>query len=650
VAERGQSSFTCGTRRRWLILPVASVLYVVLFLRLYPYMGGIAFTLGILAPSVVVALAGLGPGLVMVLLVSGMNYFLAQQVKHDMADHATVAVFALIWTAIPLALTAGLRTLLQRMTLVNQKLDEQMVLHQNLLLSLGEGVAVFDREERFVFANGAAEHLFGAMPGTLVGRTLPEFLTPESKDRLADSDVRDGMAKLSFELRLATAESVTVLVTQTKMIHGSGGEIQTLRVLRDITARERLERERSELEQYLQRTEALQSLAVLAGGVAHDFNNLLGGVIGSTQLGLLRLKKSPSQAEVCLEEAQRFAVEASELSRKMLTYAGKRGIAPVSLDLGGEVVEAIRFVISTISAKAVLCNEIPAALPRISADRTGLHQVIANLVLNAAEAMPNGVRGRVTLRACERTVEHTSGKSARMATAPLPGQYVVLSVTDNGVGMTESTRARLFEPFFSTKFQGRGMGLAATWGIVKAHRGGLTVESQPGEGSTFSVYWPLASEAHVAASTDLDGSPISFVGTTLLLVDDDAKVRQVSRGLLEELGCNVLEAGGGQEALAWFERGQPPIDLVVLDLTMPERSGLEVLDDLRKQDPNVKVILTSGYSNEDVGEPLRRPSVVGFLPKPHHFAGLRSAIGRGLAAARDETTVTVNSRGTDSLA
>jgi signal transduction histidine kinase len=280
--------------------------------------------------------------------------------------------------------------------------------------------------------------------------------------------------------------------------------------MRDVSESARLERERCELQQYLQRTEALRSLAVIAGGVAHDFNNLLDGVIGSTELGLLKLSESPPAARSCLEEARGFALEASELSRKMLAYAGKRDTAPKPLKLAEEVDAALRLVNALISKKAALANRIPANLPLLRADRTGLHQVVTNLVLNATEAIGDDLRGTLSLDARVEEVVEGRLESIPSTSAPKAGRYVVLSVSDTGPGMSKDVLSRLFEPFFSTKLPGRGMGLAATLGIVRAHGGGITVESEPGAGTTFRVYWPVADAS--VGSEELREAPSSQDG------------------------------------------------------------------------------------------------------------------------------------------
>jgi PAS domain S-box-containing protein len=572
-----------------------------------------------------------------------INLWLVRIVEAPGARDIAPAIVAFVTSTVLVVATGGARLLLQQMAKVNRELDEQILarraiesslaesltLHRNLLATLGEGVGLFDGADRFLFANAAAEKLFGLGTGKLVGRAITEFLAPESVAFLASVELKARTSRITYDLHLTGEEPRVLLVTETRMAQGPSVESKTLRVLRDMTARAKLEQERRELDLYLQRTEALQSLAVLAGGVAHDFNNLLSGVIGSAELGLLRLVKSPASARQCLEDARRYAVEASDLSRKMLAYAGKRSVSVEVVSLAEEVSESLKLVTSAIAGKAYLRNEIPNGLPAIRVDRTGLHQVVTNLVLNAIEAMEGTKRRNLVLDAWTTHVASTDTVS-REPLAPPTGSYVVLSVADAGEGMTTETRARLFEPFFSTKFQGRGMGLAATLGIVRAHRGGITVESELGVGTTFRVYWPMAKNEQPSEPVASGPLLLERRDVTVLLVDDELVVREVTSSLLTEMGCKVHLAASGREALVFFGQAFREVDLVMLDLTMPDQSGLEVLEAMRDIDPEVRVVLTSGYSVHDSVEPFQQPGVIGFLPKPHHVSALEKVIHRVL--------------------
>ena len=641
--------FANAPRVRWVTVPAAVVIYIPTFLTIYHSVGSVAFASSFLFALVVAALAGIKPGLVTAACIQTSNFGLVNVVGAKTPHPVGSAVVALFASSALVVAIGGARLLLRHMSEVNRELDRQirqrnamasnlaesLTLHRNLLATLGEGVGVFDSEDRFLFANAAAEELFGLGPGQLVGKTLAELLTPESLEAfgLKSPDSAAGSSRSSYDLHLAGNPSRVLLATETRMAQGTSAGYRTLRVLRDLTARAQLEHERHELELYLQRTNALQSLAVLAGGVAHDFNNLLSGVLGSAELGMIRLIRAPDLAQQCFEDIRKYAMEASELSRKMLDYAGKRAVAREAVCLADEVNETLKLISSTIANKASLHNEIPEALPHILADRTGLHQVITNLILNAVEATPDASRGRITLRAKTQSVVQTD-TTARDTTAPAPGRYVVFSVSDTGIGIAEEARARLFEPFFSTKFQGRGMGLAATLGIVRALKGGIQVESQAGIGTTFSIYLPLATDPIVKESSvcaPIDECPRNV---TVLLVDDESVVRETTTLLLAELGCTVKSATSGRDAVQYFATAFREVDIVLLDLTMPEQSGFEVLAALRTVDPNVRVILTSGYSVHDTVDPLAHEGVVGFLPKPHQLATLESSLRRGLGVER----------------
>lgn len=620
-------------------------IYAPTMLLVYEAAGRVAFGLSLLLCAVVGGVGGLGPGLVAAIAVQGLNVCLANRLQMSETERLPSVLIAFTVSSTLAAGTAGLRNLVSRIHHANLELSaqvearanaeailkESLALYQSLVSSMGEGVGVFDRDDCFVFANEAAERIFGTDRGALLGQNIRRFLTDESMTALAAQRVSAGEHPRSYDLHLNTDPPRSVMVTESWIGSDTPDRGRILRVLRDITARLQLDRERRELELHLQRTEALQSLAVLAGGVAHDFNNLLSGVLGNTDLALLRLQRNPQAVHPCLVEIRQFATEASELSRHMLTYAGRRTPTFERVDIASEVREALRLLESTARTYGTLRSEVEEGLPPVHADRVQLRQVVTNLVLNALEALVD-LRGTVVISASFQRVSADSPAAGKGAEAPAPGDYVVLRVSDNGVGMSEATLAKIFEPFFSTKFTGRGMGLAATFGIIRAHSGGITVSSRPGEGTTFRVYLPTAAPSDEQSQKVAPAaiSPSIARSATVLVVDDEDRVRAVTSQLLAELGCTVHQANSGPEALETFATASPAIDLVLLDLTMPGQNGLEVLAALRQRSPSVRVVLTSGFGGDETVAHHVGPGVVGFLSKPHTLAGLRSMLNRGL--------------------
>jgi two-component system cell cycle sensor histidine kinase/response regulator CckA len=417
------------------------------------------------------------------------------------------------------------------------------------------------------------------------------------------------------------------LVTETRLESSELDSMsRTLRVVRDLTHRIESDKKQRELERQLQRGQALQSLAVLAGGVAHDFNNLLSGVVGNAEYALRKVPASaPPELTKCIAEILEFAGEAGQLSRQMLAYAGRRSLAIGVVDVNAEVREALRLLHSTIEAQALLRVELLDGLPTVKADRLQLRQIVTNLVLNALDAMaPN--RGTLTIRTQTDCIDedHLAGTGAFEGLQS--GQYVSICVSDTGVGIAAEIKDRIFEPFFSTKAPGRGIGLAATAGIVQTHRGCIDVVSEPGRGATFRILLPLAQEPRTSTRrltpTDLKLSR----SASILLIDDEAAVRVVTNRLLTDLGQRVMTADGGRRGLELFRQHHATIDLVLLDLTMPDLSGAEVLDELRRIRQDVNVVVTSGFHPSNASDLLSRPNVVGFLEKPHNSANLEAIV------------------------
>jgi CheY-like chemotaxis protein len=326
---------------------------------------------------------------------------------------------------------------------------------------------------------------------------------------------------------------------------------------------------------------------------------------------------APSAVLRCLNEISTFAGEAAQLSKQMLAYAGRRSLAIQALELNPELSAALRLLHATVESKARLVLELGEGLPLVGTDRFQLRQVVTNLILNALDAM-EGTRGTLTLRTEAAVLD--AGDSARYGLGA--GNYVKLTISDTGVGIQPEARERLFEPFFSTKGAGRGMGLAAAAGIVRAHRGWLGVDETSARGTSFGVLLPVAQESlqrrAKAASTTRAAPPTR----NILLIDDEPAVRLVTGRMLSELGHHVVTAESGRRGLELLQQKPEAIDLVVLDLTMPELSGEQTLEQLHGVRSTIPVVITSGFHAEDASSLLQRPNVVGFLDKPHTMTSL----------------------------
>ena len=386
---------------------------------------------------------------------------------------------------------------------------------------------------------------------------------------------------------------------------------------RDITARKLA----SQMEERLREAAKLESLGILAGGIAHDFNNLLTGILGGASMLLEELSPSSplfGMAETIVQSGER----AAQLTRQMLAYSGRGNFVIEPLNLSSQVREILSLLHASVPKHVQIATDLDESGAAIEADAGQLQQLVMNLVINAAEAI-----GREGIVAIRTRLVRLEQPSSSLAGELVPGEYVSLRVQDNGVGMDESTRSRIFDPFFTTKFTGRGLGLAAVLGIIRAHHGGIEVQSEPGKGSVFTVFFPVlkgqrATPAAVSATT-----PFARAGATVLVADDEQIVLNTATSALEHQGFRVLPCAGGRAAIDHFARLHSEISLVILDMTMPGLSGEETLARLRNIDSAVPVLISSGYS-EDEARKRFGSEIAGFLQKPYTVQRLSDAAVR----------------------
>ena len=397
----------------------------------------------------------------------------------------------------------------------------------------------------------------------------------------------------------------------------------------DITARKAAEEQRWQLEQQMQQTQKLESLGVLAGGIAHDFNNLLTVILGNASLALDELP-SMSPARDSLRVIEKTALRAAELCRQMLAYSGQGRFVIETIHLDELICEMASLFKSSLPKKATLDLNLADALPPLRGDPSQIRQVVMNLVINAAEALGDR-SGVVTVSTGAMQCRPDDLAGAYREERLTEGMYVWLEVSDTGCGMNSETQRRVFEPFFTTKFTGRGLGLSAVLGIVRGHQGALQVVSTPGQGTTFKVLFPAAPPVGPQSASP----PRAPLGTwqgmgIVLLVDDEDSVRTLGARMLERIGFQVLVASDGQEALELYQVRQGEIVLVLLDLTMPYMDGEETFQQLRCFDPQVRVVMTSGYTETEMALRFTGQPRCGFLQKPYTLEGLTQCLREAL--------------------
>jgi PAS domain S-box-containing protein len=536
--------------------------------------------------------------------------------------------------------TEEVRALRARVAELERKLERLAEAEEQVLGARAQAQALLDniphmawmKNTRGVFlaVNEAFARSCGHDKTGILGKTDRDIWPLEHAERYMNDDQRVIASGKQFfvEEPIADQGSVRWFETfKTPIRDARGLVIGTVGLARDITDRKQEEEQRRLLDRQMQEMQKLESLGVLAGGIAHDFNNLLVGVLSNAELALLESSDLPATTSIRarLSDVRDAARHAAELTTQMLAYSGRGhfDVRPISLN---EIVGEMGHLLgASISKKARVSYELAPDLPAIQADVPQMRQVIMNLITNASEALEDRV-GTIQVK----TGTERAGDTLENLYGPVslpPGLYVFLEVTDDGMGMSEDTRARLFEPFFTTKFTGRGLGLSAVQGIVRGHGGGIVLRTALGAGTTVKVLLPCTDKSAAAVARQASDATRTWSASGLvLLVDDDAHVRSVSELLLRSIGFEVLAVAGGRDAIREFERRADEVRVVVLDVTMPDLGGDQVLKELRKRRPDVPVLLCSGYSEEEMSERFSPEDMATFLQKPYPFDLFRARL------------------------
>ena len=508
---------------------------------------------------------------------------------------------------------------------LQHRLDEMNTLVD--LLPVGVAIAT-DASGRNIQANRAFARMLNLPSATNVslfppaGEAVPNFkiLREGRVLPLAELPIhralRENHTTEAFEETIERSDGsrLTVLTNAVPLLDETGRPRGCVATYQDITALVEMEERRREMDRKMQDTQKLESLGVLAGGIAHDFNNLLTGILGNASLARLELP-SHSSMQPLLEQIEQTAHRAADLCQQMLAYSGKGRFVVQQLDLNDLIQHTTHLLTISINKNCVLRFNLASSLPAVTADATQIRQIIMNLVMNASEAI--GERsGVIALSSGVIRVDHDYLATLLHPGDLVPGDYVFLEVSDNGTGMDAATLQKIFDPFFTTKFTGRGLGLAAVLGIVRGHRGALKVYSEVGHGSTFKLFLPCAAGASVAVA---DAPPVDTAWRGhghVLIIDDEETVRTVAARMLAALGFTTEAAVDGREGVEKYRANPARYNLVLLDLTMPHMDGEETFRQLRHTNPGVKVLLMSGYSEQEAVGPFTGKGLAGFVQKP----------------------------------
>jgi PAS domain S-box-containing protein len=524
-----------------------------------------------------------------------------------------------------------------------KRAEEALRESESSLKALVEGVqtaiVVHDARGRIVLSNHTAQELLRPLATDLDGRELTDprwcFFHEDGTEMPVEEypvsrvlTSNEPLAGMLMGIREAAgSDMLWVLVNATPAVDQSGRLSKVIVSFVDITDRKRVEAERLSLERRIQRSQKLESLGILAGGIAHDFNNLLMAMLGNADLVLKGL--SPvSPVRPSIEVIQAAGRRAADLTNQMLAYSGHGAFDILLLNLSELVGEMAHLLGSSISKKAILRTTLDPNLPGIKGDSAQMQQVIMNLIVNASEAIGEEQVGTITVSTgveeCSRDYLAASFLDEKQA----PGEYVYIEVSDTGCGMDDEARSKLFDPFFSTKFTGRGLGLAAVLGIVRGHNGAIMVDTELGQGTTFRVLLPAAeADAKARAATGGPTEHDDWRGTgTVLVVDDEDLVRGLVVRMLERLGFESLQAADGEEAVEVFREHADEIACVMLDLTMPRIGGGEAYLEIQRIREDVPVVLSSGYDESELSERFDGYGMAGFIQKPYQLAKLRGVL------------------------
>ena len=519
----------------------------------------------------------------------------------------------------------------QALLLLKEELEEKVASLSDtehrlqILLDVIPDAVVVHQNGRCLYANPAACTMYlGSVQSSLTGEMVMNYIHQDDQPvvlkRISNVQVGDELPVL-LEKHLRADGSMFFAEVHAVCFENEHGKV-ILSLIRDVTQRLQEEEEKKALQEAMEHSQRLESLGVLAGGIAHDFNNLLAVILGNVEMLKMRIPKD-ERNERCVAHTLTAVQRAADLCRQMLAYSGKGHFVTEQVQLSSLVQGMVDLLQVSMHKGVQIHYQWDDGMAYVQADKSQIQQVVMNLITNANEAME---AGDIFCRTGVRHVNREALQSMYTADDVEEGRFAFVQVEDQGCGMDEETLQKIFDPFFTTKFTGRGLGMSAVLGIVRGHHGALEVASEVGKGSSFCLYLPVLNEDELQPQEPASLPAEAACAGSVLLVDDEEMVREVGCAMLEDMGLRVFQAKDGAQALDVYRQYEDDIDVVLLDMTMPKMDGKACFEALLQLNPQVKVLIASGYQASDIYARFGTQAPLGVVQKPFDFDTLKHAV------------------------
>jgi PAS domain S-box-containing protein len=512
---------------------------------------------------------------------------------------------------------------------VNAALRDSETRYRMLANNISDVIYTHDMDGICTYISPSVQSQIGYDEADYLGKPVYAYMTPESAARTrkaiettvnayrSGKSLNLGRRHHEMDVRCKDGSIKPVEITISGVYDDAGTLVAFMGVMRDVSARKQAEQEKEKLQNAYRQAQKMEAIGTLAGGIAHDFNNLLTGVIGHADLLKLEFGDTP-HARHSLDVIEMAALRAKDLTSQLLGFARKGQFQLLPVEINQVVSEVISLMDRTLDRNIVISKTASRDNPVVMGDPGQISQIFLNLAVNARDAMPKG--GKLSF---DISLQELDPEFCRNHIELAPGEYCVITVSDTGIGIAPEKLEHIFEPFFTDKPDGKGtgLGLAMVYGVTRNHNGTVTVYSEPGKGSTFRVFLPALAGDKVQAPRPKPRTLVHGSGH-VLLIDDQDIVRQIGRRMLEQLGYCVSLAEDGVSGLEVFRTRWREIDLVIIDMIMPNMGGLDCLEALRSINPDVKAVLTSGFSRDSIADKVNEEHIIGFLQKPFRLQDL----------------------------